>query len=223
MSHGGKVHHEAGGPKISCRRVCGVSARSENSVFERGNRGLSIRLTKGDETHGGGHQISDVTLQEGGQCNRDRNSLSCRTDTENDSQSRWEFAMRERLGKPTHERIGPNASECDEASRSLLCGFESKLRCSAKCDCQFRKFEQFRAIVVDSGAPCSAKEDRLIASRSVAKVRFQPVDDSLAVLYISRFDSPFQAVGIAVRTDRECRRKPVLQPQKCERLKAIES
>src|SRR5258708_18266035 len=75
--------------------------------------------------------------------------------------------------------------------------------------------------MVCGGGPGLAEENRLISSRTIAKVRFQPVDETFAVIYICRFDSPFEAVGIAVRASREYRRKPALQPQECRRRETV--
>src|SRR5260370_40909621 len=64
-----------------------------------------------------------------------------------------------------------------------------------------------------AGAQACTEKNGFISSRAVAKVGFEPVDETFAVLYISRFDSPLEAVGIAVSTGRERRRQPALQSQ----------
>src|SRR5262245_24927114 len=48
----------------------------------------------------------------------------------------------------------------------------------------------------------------------MAKICVQPIDKTLAVIYVPRFGSPFEAMRIAVSTCGEGRRKPALQLQK---------
>src|SRR5258708_39383691 len=74
--------------------------------------------------------------------------------------------------------------------------------------------------MVCGGAPSRGEENRLISSRSIAKVCLQPIDESLPVMDMPRLDGPLEAVRRAVCTGREGGRKPALQSQKGERRTA---
>ena len=67
MRHGGEIDHERGGPKIVNRGVSGLRAGGQHRFLKRGDGKLPIRLTERDQSNSGGHQIGDITLQEGGQ------------------------------------------------------------------------------------------------------------------------------------------------------------
>ena len=88
MSHGSKVDHERGRPKIiNCagRRLC---ARSLNHVLKVGDRKLPVRLTQRNQANSGRDQIRDVALKESRQCHAERGAFACKANSENNSNSR---------------------------------------------------------------------------------------------------------------------------------------
>ena len=84
MCHGGEIHHEGCRPKVINRGISAPGTGGEHRFLEGGNRKLPVRLTERDESHSGGHQIGDITMQKGGQSEAQRNALPSRTDSEND-------------------------------------------------------------------------------------------------------------------------------------------
>src|SRR4029077_14463352 len=62
-------------------------------------------------------------------------------------------------------------------------------------------------------------ENCFVSSRAVAKICFQPINKTLAIMNVSRFNGPFDSVRINIGACRECRRKPTLLPQERQRRK----
>jgi len=56
------------------------------------------------------------------------------------------------------------------------------------------QFKQLGPVIVHGAAPGFNEENRLISSRAVAKICFQPVDETFAIMDITRLDSPLEAV-----------------------------
>ena len=75
MLHRGKIHRECGGSEIVNRRPHRFLSRCEHRLFKRGDGTLTVRLSEGDQSNSGSHQIGDITLQEGGQGEIGWNSL----------------------------------------------------------------------------------------------------------------------------------------------------
>lgn len=100
MRHGGKIDHERGRPKIVNRGFSGLRACGQHRFLKLGDGNLPISLTEGDQSNPGGHQIGDVTLQEGWQSPASRNALPCRANSKNDGQGRLNMAFAEYFRKP---------------------------------------------------------------------------------------------------------------------------
>ena len=84
MRHGGEIDHEPDGPEMIDCGLPGLRARGQYHFFQFGDGKLSISLTEWNQSNAGGHQIRDVTLQEGGQGQADWNILACRASSKND-------------------------------------------------------------------------------------------------------------------------------------------
>jgi hypothetical protein len=84
MRHGSEIDHERGGPEIVDRGLFGLRACGLHRLLELGDGKLSISLTEGNQSNAAGYEIGDITLQEGGQSQANRNALPCRGDSEND-------------------------------------------------------------------------------------------------------------------------------------------
>src|SRR5262245_29748098 len=178
--------------------LLGLRARGEYHSFQLGDGKLPIGLAEWNQSNSSGHQIRDVTLQEGGQGQANWNILACRASSKNDGQGRWNFVAAEYVRKPVQDAIGPYPAQRCKARRRLLGRLERQFRRAAKGGRQLRNLEQSRAVIAIGAAPGLAEEDRLISSRAVTKVGFQPIDESLAVTDVPSLDSPFKAMGIAV-------------------------
>ena len=88
MSHGSKVDHERGRPKIiNCagHRLC---TRSLNHMLKLGDRKLPVRLTQRDQANSGRDQIRDVALKERWQCQAERSAFACKSNSENNGNGR---------------------------------------------------------------------------------------------------------------------------------------
>ena len=77
MRHGGEIDHEPSRPEIADRGLFGLRARGQHRFLKLGDGKLPVGLTEGDQSNAGGHQIGDLTLQEGGQGQASGNTLSC--------------------------------------------------------------------------------------------------------------------------------------------------
>ena len=194
MLHGGEFDHEGGGAKIVKRCLLGLCACRQHRVLELGDGNLPIGLTKGDQPNPGGHQIGDITLQEGRQGRASRNALPRRTNSQNEGEDRLNMAFAEYLRKPVQDAIGPYLAQRREAGRRLLRRFKREFRCPTKGGRQFRNFEQLRTIIIRGAARSLAEENRFISSRAIAEICFQPVDETYAVMDVPGFDSSFEAM-----------------------------
>ena len=88
MSHGGKVDHEAGRPKVINCRGHSVCTCGLNHTFKLGDRKLPVRLTQRDQANSGGDQIREVALKKGWQSQADRSAFACKSNSENNGQGR---------------------------------------------------------------------------------------------------------------------------------------
>jgi len=149
-------------------RIC---ARSENSVFERGNRSLPIGLTERNEPHAGGHQIGDVALQISRQRENQRDALFCAADAKHEGHRQWYAAVQEVFRDFTQEGIRPHLAESCVIRGGLLRRFECEFRGSAKSRGEFRNFEQSTLIAENGGRPSLAQKERFISPGTIEKVR----------------------------------------------------
>src|SRR5262249_25944202 len=95
--------------------------------------------------------------------------------------------------------------------------FKREFRCTTGGCRQLCNACQFDLIALDHAPISFAEEDRLVPSRSIAKIGLKPINQTLAVIDMASFNCPFEAMRIAVCAIRERRRKPSLQLQ--ERLR----
>ena len=95
---------------MDCRRRY-IRARGEDSIFERGERGLAIGLTEWDEPHASSHQVGDVALQESGQREDHRDFLFRAAYAQDHGQSKWYGTVRERLCDFVEKKIGPHLAQ----------------------------------------------------------------------------------------------------------------
>ena len=109
------------------RGSCRICARSENSVFERGNRGLPIGLTERNQPHAGGHQIGDVALQVSRQRENQWDCLFCAADAKDEGHGEWYAAVQEVFRDFTQEGIRPHLAESCVIRGGLLRRFERDL------------------------------------------------------------------------------------------------
>ena len=77
MRHRGEIDHEPDGPEMIDCGVFSLRARGQYHFFQLGDGELPISLTEWNQSYPGGHQICDVTLQEGGQGQVEGNILAC--------------------------------------------------------------------------------------------------------------------------------------------------
>jgi hypothetical protein len=107
MCHGGEIDHERCRAKIVDRGLFGLRPCGQHRFLKLGDGKLPIRLTEGDQSNPSGYQIGDVTLQEGGQSQAGRNTLPCRTNSQNDGKGSIDMVLAEGFRKPVQEAIGP--------------------------------------------------------------------------------------------------------------------
>jgi len=93
MSHGSKVDHERGRPKIINRAGRRLGTRSLNHVLKLGNRKLPVRLTQRNQANSGRDQIRDVALKESWQCHPERSAFACKANSENNSNGRRNLSL----------------------------------------------------------------------------------------------------------------------------------
>jgi len=120
MSHGSKVDHERGRPKIincAVRRVC---TRSLNHVLKLGDRKLPVRLTQRNQANSGRDQIRDVALKKSWQCHAERSAFPSKTNSENNSNGRRNLSFAKYLREEVQRAIRPYLFEYREACRSGL-------------------------------------------------------------------------------------------------------
>src|SRR6476660_4503730 len=120
MRHGGEIDDERGGPKVVNRRPLSLGACGEHRFFKLQQRSLTISLPEGYQSNPGGHQIGDVTLQEGGQGQANRNTLPRRANPKNDREGRLNMAFAQYFRKPIQESIGPYPTQRYETGCALL-------------------------------------------------------------------------------------------------------
>jgi hypothetical protein len=88
MSHGSKVDHERGRPKIINRAGRRLCTRSLNHVLKLGDRKLPVRLTQRNQANSGRDQIRDVALKKSWQRHAERSAFVCKPNSENNSHGR---------------------------------------------------------------------------------------------------------------------------------------
>src|SRR5262245_34178629 len=98
----------------------GLRARGQYHVFQLGDGKLPIRLTEWDQSNSSGHQIREVTLQEGRQGQANWNILGCRASSKNDRQGRLNSVAAEYFRKPVQDAIRPYPAQRSETGRRLL-------------------------------------------------------------------------------------------------------
>ena len=108
MRHRGEIKHERGGPESVNRGLFGLGARRQHCFLKIGDGKLTISLTEGYQSNPGGHQIGNITLQEGGQGQSSWNTLPRRTNSNDDGQGRRNVAFAEYFRKPVQHVIGPH-------------------------------------------------------------------------------------------------------------------